>query len=199
MNKSKNIIIFVTILILAGLFFAVYKISQKNKNITQPHPETHQIVDNQPITTGIFFDGLPKPDTVINYPLDEFGMGIAQKSIYHIDINNDGTKDKITKTFIETGNAHSYYEYKVELNRDNKYIDITPNDLKTTNGDQCDLQQIRFSLKPKFSIKIIYRELGDSWNQPTIAKQKTLILSDDKIQPSETKTLKSVCDVKKLF
>ena len=81
----------------------------------------------------------------------------------------------------------------------NEYIDVTPNNLKTTNGAECDLQQIQFSLKPQFSAKIIYRELGNYWNQPTVAKQKKLTLIGNKIQESEIKTLKSVCDVKVLF
>jgi len=199
MNKSKNIILFLSIIILCGAGFFAYKM-YFNQDLSKESTDSKYISNNNTtIKSSGFFDGLPEPDSVIDYPLDEFGMGVAQKSTYYIDINKDNVPDKITKTFVETGNAHSYYEYKVELKQGNKYIDITPVDLKTINGDDCDLQQIRFSLNPKFSAKIIYRELGDFWNQPTVANKKIFTLSDNKMRLSETKTLKPVCDVKKLF
>lgn len=199
MKKSNSIILFLSVLVFLGIGFVVYQKYFQSSASPETTISTNSIDDNITIKSDGFSDGLPKPDSVVNYPLDEFGTGVAQKQIYRIDINNDGQTDKITKTFVETGNAHSYYEYKIELRHGNEYIDVTPNNLKTTNGAECDLQQIQFSLKPQFSAKIIYRELGNYWNQPTVAKQKKLTLIGNKIQESEIKTLKSVCDVKVLF
>lgn len=199
MNKSNNIILFLSVIIILGIGFIAYKKYVQSSNSSESNVIINANYDDAKIKSDGFSDGLPEPNSVMNYPLDEFGMGIAQKQIYHIDINQDGQPDKITKTFVETGNAHSYYEYKIELNQGNKYIDITPNNFKTTNGADCDLQQIQFSLKPQFGATVVYRELGDFWNQPTMAKQKKLILVGNTMQESESKKLKPVCDVKQLF
>jgi len=200
MNKTKNIILLVSFALLFGLAFFVYKLyNNQNKTIQPIKNISFEHSDDDYVDTFAFSDGLPTPDSVIMYNPDEFGMGPVEKKIYNIDINQDGIKDKITKTFIETGNAHSYYEYTTEIKKDNKYINITPDNLKTTNGESCDLQQIQFVFKPQFKIKVIYRELGDFWNQPTVAKQVDFTLSDNKWIKTNEKKLKSVCDVKELF
>lgn len=197
MNKTKNLIWVLSVVLLCALAFVFY--TKTNKSNT---PDTNSVpVFAEDFQTNYqeFSDGLNNPDSLTTYPLDEYGTGISQKSIYYIDINNDGMPERITKTFIETGNAHSYYEYKIELNIDGKFIDITPQNLRTTNGDNCDLQQIQFVFKPDFKIVLIYRELGETWNEPTMAKKQIFSIIDNKIQSGKIQTLRNICDVKKLF
>ena len=199
MNKIKNIVWFLSVVALCGLSIWLYNMS-KNKPVQQEIPQQiHQESMQREIRPTGFSDGLTKPDSVTKYETDEYGMGIAEKSVYYIDINGDGLLDRITRTLFDTGNAHSYYEYKIELNRDKKYVDITPHDLRTTNGADCDLQQIQFSFKPQFKITMIYREMGDTWNQPTMAHKKTFTYSDNKIKEINDKEMRPVCDVKDLF
>ncbi len=196
MNKIKNLVWILSIAILCALAFILY-----NKTNTQtPMQDTTPIFSDEFVETNQdFSDGLNNPDSVTTYPLDEYGMGVAKKTVYYIDINNDKNRDRITKTLIETGNAHSYYEYKVELNKNGKFVDITPNNFKTTNGENCDLQQIQFVFKPQFKVVLISRELGETWNTPTLAKKEVFKLSDDKFNIVDTKKLRKVCDVKELF
>ena len=186
---------------LCGLGLVVYKkYNQPETKLLQN--DTIIAIDKPtpaPVIKKGFSDGLPTPDSSITHKTDEFGMGVAAKYIYYIDINKDGKPDKITKTFIETGNAHSYYKYTIEIKNGDEYVDITPDNFATINGEPCDLQQIQFSFVPQFRAKLIYRELGDSWLQPTVAKQKTFILSDNKWKTYNETELRPVCDVKELF
>ena len=200
MNKSKSFmwIIFIAVLFATGIIFYKFVLLKRPAFPTEKATVISQTYDIDNIDG--FSDGLTNPDSIIKYDLNEFETGIAEKSIYYIDINNDGTKDKITKTFIETGNAHAYYEYKIELKTGDKYIDVTPKNFRTTNGASCDLQQIKFSFKPKFKVTIISRAMGDLWNTPTMAYKQTFALSsDNKIQVSQKTQMRAVCDVKELF
>ena len=197
MNKIKNLIWILSIAILCALAFVFYDTYTKQKTNTHATP-----IFSDEFTTNDskeLSDGLINPDSVTQYPLDEFGTGISEKSIYYIDINKDNKPDRITKTFIETGNAHSYYEYKIELNQNGKFVDITPENFRTVNGADCDLQQIQFVFKPKFKVILISREIGDTWNDTTVAQKQTFQISENKLQKTETKTLRKVCDVKELF
>ena len=198
MNKSKVFIwtIFISVLFATGIIF--YKFVLPKRSPMENATVISQ-TDNVANPEG-FSDGLTNPDSIIKYDLNEFDTGIAEKSIYYVDINKDGTKDKITKTFIETGNAHAYYEYKIELKSGDKYVDITPQNFRTTNGASCDLQQIKFSFKPKFKVTIISRGMGDLWNTPTMAYKQTFTLSsDNKMRASQKTQMRSICDVKELF
>ena len=202
MNKSKNILLFISVVILFGLVFILYRISMQKSNQPITNQDTYLIDDNTStsVKPSVFSDGLPNPDSVINYTLDDFGTGPAKKYIYYIDIDKNGTLDKITKTFIETGNAHSYYEYTIEIKTNGEYIDITPKNFHTINGAECDLQQIQFPFVPQFRAKLISRELGENlWNQPTMAKQKTFMLNGNNWKTYAETELKPVCDVKELF
>lgn len=186
---------------LCGLAVVWYKAyTKRNASVSQNNQDT--VVDKptvKPVVKKGFSDGLPAPDSTITYKPDEFGMGPSVKYIYYIDINKDGTPDKITKTFVETGNAHSYYEYTIEVKTGDKYIDITPDNFTTINGEPCDLQQIQFSFIPQFRAKLVYRELGDSWLEPTVAKQKTFVLKNNNWKTYAETELRPVCDVKELF
>ncbi len=198
MNKLKNIIFIIAIVILGVL---VFMFSNKTHNEIPVSNET-MFVDFNKDTTNIktiFSDGLRDPDSVTTYPLDKYGMGVSEKSIFYVDINRDKVKDRITKIFVETGNAHSYYQYKIELNIDGKFVDITPSNFRTTNGDVCDLQQIQFIFKPSFKVILIYRELAETWDSPSVARKQIFKISGNKFVSDSPKSLRSVCDIKELF
>lgn len=196
MKGTKTFIWILTIMILIPLSVLFYK---KYSNIqTQPEeikPFTEDII----ITEDGFSDGLGEPDSIINYPVEEFEPGPAKKFVYHIDINNDGEPDKISKTFIETFNAHSYYTYQIELKIGNKYKDITPEGLHTSSGADCDLRLVKFDFKPNFRITIISREFGDSYADTAMATKQTFNISNNKIEETNKIKLREVCDVKELF
>lgn len=198
MNKIKNVIFIIAIVILGVLAFMFYNKAQNNI----PTNNETMFVDFNKESTNIktvFSDGLNDPDSVTKYPLDEYGTGISEKSIFYIDINRDKTKDRITKIFVETGNAHSYYQYKIELNIDGKFVDITPNNFRTTNGDVCDLQQIQFIFRPSFKVILIYRELAETWDTPSIARKQVFKISGNRFVSDNPQALRSVCDIKELF
>ncbi len=200
MDKLRNIILFIFVIILCGLSFVLFRVTKKQDSEQENKQPQIVLSDNNPaVKKSVFTDGLPTPDATIKYTLDEFGMGPSTKNVYYIDIDNNGTLDRITKTFVETGNAHSYYKYTIEIKEGDKFIDITPDNFQTTNGVICDLQQIQFRFEPQFMVKLIYRELGDLWDEPTIAKQKTFMLSGNSWQTYPEKKLKPICDVKELF
>ena len=196
MDKIKNLIWILAIVVLGALSYVLYTTYTKQKTEIPPTPVfSDEFINNN---SG-FSDGLTNPDSVTKYPLDEYNVGIAEKSIYLADINNDNKPDRITKTFFETGNAHSYYEYKIELNQNGKFIDITPEKFRTISGADCDLQLAQFVFKPQFKVILISRDLGETWLDPTTAKKQIFKLSENKLQKTETKTLRKVCDVKELF
>ena len=196
MKKNSNLVFIISVFTLFALAIIFYMV---HKQDSAPNKKTMAYNAGQD-TYLIFSDGLGTPDSVTKYDLDEFDVGVTEKSIYYIDINNDGEKDRITKTFTDTGNAHSYYTYKIELKNNNKYIDITPKNLNTTNGASCDLQQIQFSFAPKFKITTISRELGDTWLEPTMAyKQEYTLSKNNQIESAPRQQMRPICDVKELF
>ncbi len=195
MNKDK-IILFISIVLFCGAAVVLYHLFSRPDNSGNVQIFSDDISEH----LHRFTDGLKNPDFITNYKLDRYGMGPSQKTVYYVDINNDTVPDRITKTFIETGNVHSYYKYKVELQSGNKYTDITPKNFQTINGDVCDLQQIQFSFTPQFKVKRIYRELGDTWEIPTTAYEQDYTISqNNKFQTSKKIKRQSICDVKKLF
>ena len=198
MNKRRNFILIIAIAVLCVLAFILYN-QTKNKTDSAPESNIPVFSDEFVHQKNTFSDGLKDPDSVTTYPLDEYGMGVSEKSIFYIDINRDKINDRITKTFVETGNAHSYYQYKIELNIDGKFVDITPNNFRTTNGDVCDLQQIQFVFKPNFKVILIYRELAETWDTPTVARKQVFKISGNKLKSDGTQSLRSVCDIKELF
>lgn len=198
MKKTSNAVWIILVILLCGITLVFY--TMHKKDLESKRQKTDGLYYN--ITNDVydFSDGLENPDSVTKYDMNEFDIGVAEKSIYYIDINNDGAKDRITKTFTETGNAHSYYTYTVELNRDGKYIDITPTSFRTTNGADCDLQQIQFAFKPYFKVTIISRNMGETWDTPTMAYHQEYTLSKSNKFESTSKTkIRPICDVKKLF
>jgi len=176
----------------------VYNITSSSDN----KKSQKSVVENNAIfndVESVFSDGLINPVSTTNYELGEDEIGITEKSIYMVDINNDNALDRITKTFFDNGNAHSYYEYKIELNKNGNYVDITPDNFRTVNGADCDLQQIKFVFKPQFQIIVIGREMGETWVEPTIATKHVYSLANEKLKVSKGKALRAICDVKELF
>lgn len=149
--------------------------------------------------TGEFSDGLGKPDSISQSSLDEFGAGIASVEIFNRDINGDGRADRITRTRVENGTPHFYYEYKIELNEGGKYIDITPDGFRTTEGADCALQKIRFSFKPDFMVTKISRKWRDTWTTPTMATKTTYALQGNRLNVTDSVQLKEICNVSELF
>lgn len=199
MNKFSKIMIVVFIVLSGVSVVMLYNIFSKRNEPVKSSDKVQTANEEQFNYFHQFTDGLRNPDSVTNYELDKYGMGPAQKSVYYVDINGDKTPDRITKTFIETGNAHSYYKYTIELKSRDRYIDITPQNFQTTNGDTCDLQQIKFSFSPQFTATLISRELGDTWNTPTMAYEQNFTLSGNKMVASKKIKRRFVCDVKELL
>lgn len=148
---------------------------------------------------GSFDDGLGRATTSTEYPLDDFGAGLARVDVFRHDINNDGLADRITRSRHENGTDHFTYEYKIELNTGNGYKDITPEGFTTVEGAQCALQKLRFVFTPGFGVIKISRPWQDTWITPTIATRDTFSIIKDNIHKIESQTLTSVCDVAELF
>ena len=195
MNKTKNFVWIITVIAFLGLGFILYKTVSTHKDL----PNNNNVEISESVESDEFSDGLPNPDSVITYQLKELETGISEKYIYDIDINKDGKPDRITKSFFDNGNAHSYYKYTIEINNNGKYIDITPDKLQTTNGADCDLRQIQFKFKPEFQIIVIYREMADTWDEPTMATKLTYALQKNSLVINKVNPMRPVCDVKELF
>jgi len=148
---------------------------------------------------GEFTDGLGQPDEVTNHTPDEFGAGIVSIETFNRDINNDGRPDRITRTRVENGTAHFYYEYKIELGTDGGMRDITPDGFRTTEGARCALQKLRFSFRPDFTVTKVSRNWRDSWDTPTPSTKTVFSMQGENLEISETQKLKSVCDVADLL
>lgn len=197
MNKIKNIVLIMTICALTVLSFLLYKQISVNKTNSITSNQTQN--EDSLSSSQFFSDGLKNPDSVTTYQLGEFDIGISKKYVYMIDINQDGKNDRITKIYFENGNAHSYYKYTIELNNGKIYTDITPTNLQTTNGADCDLRQIQFKFNPKFQITVIGREMGDTWVEPTMAYIQNYVIKNNKLVASQKTKLREICDVKELF
>ncbi|MCQ2562507.1 MAG: hypothetical protein MJ158_02755 [Alphaproteobacteria bacterium] len=192
----KKTLYFVLVLLLCiGMAFLIK--NNEKKQATESEAEKTVEVS----TVGMYFpDGLPEPNSVTTRELDLYETGIERKEIFNIDINKDGKKDRITKQYYFTWTAHSYYDYKIELNTDNGYIDVSKNRIFTTEGADCDTRQLVFSFSPNFKITVIYRELGEeSWNEETMAYKKTFTIVGNELRESKPVALKKICDVKLLF
>lgn len=199
--------ILLTITLLGVLFGMFYYINQQKKTETSVSFGTvspqkiEQNTQQQPTTQNItgFNDGLGRAYSITKPALDELGEGISSIETYYYDINNDGAKDKITKIRQERISGHSFDEYKIEVNRKGQYEDITPSDLKTVEGADCDLQRIKFITQPDFKIIKISRPIGETFLTSTLAIKTTYELKDGKLIEASSEELKTVCDVSELF
>jgi hypothetical protein len=107
--------------------------------------------------------------------------------------------DKITKTHNENGTAHFWDDYKIELNKNGTWRNITPKGLRTTQGSECALQKVQFKFSPVFQVIKISRPWVESWTNPSTATKTVYTLKDDKLQVTSTEKMKTVCDVTELF
>lgn len=201
-SSSKLTKIIFIVLAIAAVVVVYYIYNYKKHN--QPENAiTEYINTNKPVKTiknkYEFSDGLISPDSSTQYQLDEFGEGISESDIFYTDINNDNLKDRITRNKYENGTAHFYYEYKIELNTGNGFMDITPENFRTVEGADCALTKIQFIFKPQFSIVKISRDWQESWTNPTMATKYIYNLFGDKLKIIKTEQLKSICNVSVLF
>lgn len=202
-NITVNILLIIMLVIIAVLIYILAggplpnfaKTGGVNSPVA-PTPDTTQLFSQ---TGGKFSDGLINPEFSEQYQLDEFGAGISERDIFDRDINADGVNDRITRTRNENGTAHFYYEYKIELNKNGDFIDITPDGFRTTEGAECALTKLQFAFKPEFRVIKISRDWQDSWDTPTMATRTVYTIENDEIIQIESKPLKSVCNVADLF
>lgn len=208
MNNTKDTIIKISVLVfLIICFVAVYIFLNKKKNTEIKtfgvnSPIIHTVTtkaNSEKASIHNYDDKLGVPTEIKQYELDEYGVGTQSNEIFYFDINKDGYKDKITKTRESNGNAHSYYEYKIELNLHNKYYDITPANFRNIESADCALQQLQFIYEPEFTVIKIARKWEKTWDTPTTAKKTIYKLIDNKLVPTESIYLKKVCDVSELF
>lgn len=208
MNKSQRggitfyaamAILLVTIGILTYMLAMRRSTSESNTVIDVVSPVMSDGTTSATNDDDEFDDGLGRPNSVTQGTLDEFGAGIAETSVFNRDINNDGRPDRITRTRVENGTPHFYYEYRVELNTPDGYIDITPDGFRTTEGATCALQKLRFYFKPDFHVEKISRPWQETWVTPTMASRTNYAIKKDTFYAGASTQLRTVCDVSDLF
>lgn len=153
----------------------------------------------QTVSGENFTDGLQNPSDVRRFKPDDSGAGITEIAEYTYDINNDGRPDKITRSRVENGTVHFQYVYKIELNDNDGYVDITPRNFYTVEGAECALQKLQFSFKPDFSVTKISRPMGDDWDMPTQTTKTVFALWNNKMHTVSSIEYKTVCDVSELY
>lgn len=194
----------ILMIVLMGALIAVgyFLWNQKSKNIGanlgMGSPQIQRAQINKNINTP-FTDGLGQAMSSTKYEPDETGAGITSNEIFQVDINKDGTPDRITRTHHESGTAHFWDEYKIELNQGGKFKNITPSGFRTTVGAECALQQLQFVFAPQFYVIKISRPWRDSWDTPSMATRTIYTFKDNKLVAGQPEQLKSVCDVTELF
>ncbi len=146
-----------------------------------------------------FSDGLQNSSNIRRFEPDDSGAGITEIAEYTYDINNDGRPDRITRSRVENGTVHFQYVYKIELNDNEKYVDITPRNFYTVEGAECALQKLQFSFKPDFSETKITRPMADDWNTPTQSTKTVFALWNNKIHTVSSIEYKTACDVSELY
>lgn len=173
------------------------------KKQSDPDITTHGTEYIQPAPTNMpamFSDGLALPDVSTDGKLDETGAGIEKTDVFYRDLNQDKLTDKITRVKHENGTSHFWYEYKIELQRNNNtWNNVTPNGFRTTEGAECALQKLQFIFKPSFKVIKISRPWKDSWDTPTMATKTVWELKNNVIHQTKSEQVGQVCDVTELF
>lgn len=195
-----NLILSILIIAICILFYTLWKRQPENSavNETIKHQEMHT-ENSQELNMGTFSDGLDKPNSHFMQEPDETGAGVVDTAIFTVDINDDKLPDKITRTRHESGTAHFWDEYKIEINQKGIYKNITPKGFRTTIGAECALQQLRFMFKPQFHVVKISRQWRGSWDTPSMATRTVYTLDNNKFISSAPQQLGVVCDVTELF
>jgi len=179
MKKTNFLLLIITALAAAGVGYVLLS-----------RPRAAIAADESEIGPQPFDDGLTNAVEKVEGDLDDLGRGIASTEVFRYAGNI-----KITRTRFETGTAHGYYEYKVELNG----ADITPKDFSTEEGADCVLQRLKFYSVPQFHVVKISRPWKDTWITPTMATKTIYRLSGDGLKAGEPENLEVVCDVSDLF
>jgi len=204
-SVALNILLVIMLIIIGVL---IYLLARGDKvqtgqtfGINSPGAVQSGDAQNRPVTkvAAEFTDGLGAPNSSFGADLDEMGVGIASTDIFDRDINGDGRPDRITRTRVENGTSHYYYEYKIELNNGAQYIDITPPDFRTVEGADCALKKIQFIFEPDFAAIVISRPWRDTWTTPTRATKTTYAISGGQMNISNATQMKTICDVSQLF
>ena len=200
-ERGNTLTILVMIIIIAAMFsgYILLKKNVPNNKVNVHGTNAIHMNQKQNVPQPMFNDGLGKTKDKIGYKPDETGTGVTRIETFSYDINADGKNDKITRIHHENGTAHFWDEYTIELNENNRFRSITPDDFRTISGAECALQKLKFIFKPKFQVIKISRPWVQSWITPSIATQTTYELSNYKMIAVETKQLSNVCDVAGLF
>lgn len=195
---SVNLLL-VLILCVAGILGYMLLPDNSDTEISAHGSDSPHLNIKKTVKSTVFSDGLTRPDLVETYTLDETGSGVTKKEIFNLDINNDDFIDRITRTRHENGTAHFWYEYKIELNKNGVFFNVTPNGFRTTEGAECSLKKIQFIFEPDFKVIKISRPWETSWNTPTVATRTDYALRNGKLVQTAQKTLGSCCEVAELF
>lgn len=186
---KKNIFIIIGIIIVAFIAYVFFKkdtaqITQDANVITVP--TAAKILSDT--------DGLPKPDSINRFKLDQFGVGVSLVEKFNIDIDNNGQMDLIVRTRNENGNGHGFSEYKITLNG----MDITPPNFRTVAGADCALQSFKFYFSP-FKVVKISRSWEESWETPTMASRSEYTISNGVLTESTPRNVGKICNVADLL
>lgn len=190
-----RIIVLVILLIVGVMIIYFMGNNEKNENVAT---DTDAFIVSTE-TGRNFTDGLGTPSNVRHFQPDDSGAGITEVAEYIYDINNDGRPDRITRSRVENGTAHFQYVYKIELNDNEKYVDITPKNFYTIEGAECALQKLQFSFKPDFTVTKISRPMGEDWNTPTQTTKTVFALWNGKMHTVSSIEYKTACDVAELY
>ncbi|MBO5740325.1 MAG: hypothetical protein J6R52_04670 [Alphaproteobacteria bacterium] len=192
------LIVLMGALMATGYMLWNQKSESMGTNFSAGSPQIQRPPQQENVNTP-FTDGLIQAISIKKHEPDETGAGVTSTEIFAVDINNDGSLDRITKTHHESGTAHFWDEYKIELNQKGKYRNITPNGFRTTVGAECALQKLQFVFKPKFYVVKISRSWRDSWDTPSMATRTIYTIQNNKLIAGQPEQLESVCDVTELF
>lgn len=200
---AGSVVMILAILGLVGLLVYWFAFRSDETEPVSPTPVPDNVV-TEPVrrqSTDRFDDGLRNPDTTRRYQLDESGEGLLQSEIFNIDINADGRLDKITRSRYENGTDHFYYDYTLELNTPNGYVNVTPKQFRTIEGADCALRKIQFIFTPEFHIKVISRPWQDSWTTPTLATLTAygFVSNGSQLDILTQRNMEQICDVSQLF
>ena len=198
---ALNLTLTVLIAALCGLGYILWirQSPQKTGHMTKASGEFNMPQKNKQLNTYVFTDGLRMANAIKTDEPDETGAGVVKTEVFDIDLNDDDIPDRITKERHESGTAHFWDEYKIEINQNGRYKNITPNGFRTTVGAECALQQLQFHFKPKFQVVKISRPWRDSWDAPSMATRTVYTLKDNKMVAGTPEEMGTVCDVAELF
>ncbi|MDR2268913.1 MAG: hypothetical protein LBD94_01895 [Rickettsiales bacterium] len=204
MQKS-NIVAFVAAAMLA-IAISYFFFGRKDKEAVKiaptktqaEHVQKTKVKTSQGFGNYKFDDGLHGPDSKTEFPLNDAGEGVASSETFNANIGG-GKKIRINRIKNESQTSHSYFEYKIELETNGNFADITPDEFRTVEGADCALQKIRFVFTPEFAAIKISRKWIESWITPTMATKTIYKLSGDKLEISSSVPLEKICNVSDLF